>query len=170
MVASRRRALRQKPLTTNLKSLINLVRPRVPRPTDEVVHREPGPPMALLSSLHRFHPNILVVDSGVKFERALAEIRPILRLPLVEWSPRKMPHLPAIAFRSLIVRDAECLTATQQRSLFALLSRSLGRVQVVSIANVGLFPLVAQGLFLEDLYYRLNVVLLEPSHDQIDGW
>jgi len=126
--------------------------------------------MALLSSLHRFHPNILLVESGVEAERTLAEIRPMLRVPLMEWSPREMPHLPAIAFRSLIVRDAECLTATQQRSLAALLSRSLGRVQVVSIAGVRLFPLVCQGLFLEDLYYRLNVVLLEPSYDRIDGW
>jgi len=126
--------------------------------------------MEPLSSLHRFHPNILLVDSGVQVERALAEIRPMLRIPLTEWSPRAMPHLPAIAFRSLIVRDAECLTPTQQRSLAALLSRSLGRVQVVSIAGVRLFPLVCQGLFLEDLYYRLNVVLLEPSHDRINGW
>ena len=94
----------------------------------------------------------------------------MLRVPLMEWSPREMPHLPAIAFRSLIVRDAECLTATQQRSLAALLSRSLGRVQVISIAGARLYPLVRQGLFLEDLYYRLNVVLLEPSHDRIDGW
>ena len=126
--------------------------------------------MELLSSLQRFHPNILLVDSGVEADRALAEIRPMLRVPLMEWSPIEMPHLPAIAFRSLIVRDAECLTATQQRSLAALLSRSLGRVQVISIAGARLYPLVRQGLFLEDLYYRLNVVLLEPSHDRIDGW
>ena len=170
MVASRRRALTRKPLTSNTTSLISLVRPHGPRPTDEVVHREPGLAMEPLSSLHRFHPNILLVDSGVQVERALAEIRPMLRIPLTEWSPRAMPHLPAIAFRSLIVRDAECLTVTQQRSLAALLSRSLGRVQVVSIAGVRLFPLVCQGLFLEDLYYRLNVVLLEPSHDRINGW
>jgi hypothetical protein len=122
------------------------------------------------SPLRRFQPNILIVDSGVEVERALAEIRPLLRRPLAEWWPREMPDLPAIAFCSLIVRGAECLSATQQRSLATLVSRSPGQVQIVSIASVHVYPLVCQGLFLEDLYYRLNVVLLEPNHDGTAGW
>ena len=166
MVACRRPGLRRKPLTSNTQSLINLASSRAHR----AVHRKTRPVMELLSPLDRFHPNILIVDSGPEGERALAKIRPILREPLVEWRPREMPDHPAIAFRSLIVRDAECLTATQQQSLAALLSRSLGEVQVVSIASVRLYPLVCRGLFLEDLYYRLNVVLLEPNHDRMNGW
>ena len=173
MVACRRSVLRRKPLTSNTQPFIKLAAPRGQRPADGVIHRETRPAMELLSPLRRFHPNILIVDSGVEVERerALAEIRPILRLPLTEWWPREMPDLPAIAFRSLIVRDAECLNATQQRSLAALLRRAaLGQVQIVSIASVPLYPLVCQGLFLEELYYRLNVVLLEPNHGQTAGW
>jgi transcriptional regulator of acetoin/glycerol metabolism len=64
------------------------------------------------------------------------------------------------------VREADVLTATQQASLARLLRRSAGELQIVSIARVPLFPLVAQGLFLDEVYYRLNAMVLEPSRDE----
>lgn len=128
------------------------------------------PVAELHASLHLFHPNILLIGSGIETERALRQIRPTLLAPVDSWSPTELPHLPASGFRSLIVREIECLTARQQASLVALLSQSAADVQIVSIARLPLFPLVCQGLFLEELYYQLNVVLLESSRDGSFGW
>jgi hypothetical protein len=131
---------------------------------------ERRPVAELLAAFHSFHPNILLIGSAIETESALAQIHPSLLTPLDSWSPTDLSYLPHSGFRSLIVRDVECLTAKQQTSLAALLSRSDVDVQIVSIARLPLFPLVCQGLFLEDLYYRLNVVLLESSRDGSFGW
>ena len=132
------------------------------------VDRERHPVTELLGALHLFHPNILLVDCGEDTEQAFADIRPTLLIPSAVWWPLQTPHFPAVEFRSLIVHEIECLTVLQQLSLASLISRNT--LQIVSIARLPLFPLVCQGLFLEDLYYRLNVVLLEPGHDKSYGW
>ena len=124
----------------------------------------------ILAVLRRIHPNVLIIGSGVEAERALEHIRPALQTPLTSWSPTDTPHLPAPVFRTLIVRDVDGLTATQQASLALLLRRSSGEIQIVSIARLPLFPLVTQGLFLDELYYRLNVVVLEPSRHGFSEW
>jgi hypothetical protein len=120
----------------------------------------------VLPALRELHPNTLLVGSGMHTQRAVDEIRPALRAPLASWSPTETAGLPAMAFRTLIVRDAECLTASQQANLAALLSQSAGDIQVVSMARRPLFPLVSRGMFRDDLYYRLNVVLLEFPGNQ----
>jgi DNA-binding NtrC family response regulator len=69
---------------------------------------------------------------------------------------------PAPVFRTLIVRHVECLTARQQVSFAAWLRRSTD-TQIISIAGMPVFPLVQEGRFLDELYYFLNVVLLESA-------
>jgi transcriptional regulator of acetoin/glycerol metabolism len=101
------------------------------------------------------------VGPSSHIERALAEIRPALRAPLVSWSPTETDRLPETACQTLIVRDVDCLTARQQASLAALASHSAGDLQIVSTARQHVFPLVCEGRFLDALYYQLNVVLLE---------
>ena len=105
------------------------------------------------------HPNLLIVGSDPA--AALVHIRPILRAPVVSWSPRETPHLPLLSCRTFIVRDLECLTSAQQEMLSALVTESAPDIQVVSMTRRPLFPFVRDGLFLEALYYRLNVVLIE---------
>jgi hypothetical protein len=134
------------------------------------VHGAGNPVSELLAELHRLHPNILIIGGGGETERALESIYPTLRPPVALWTPLETAHLPAPAFRTLIVRDVDGLTAAQQASLAGLVRRSAGEVQIVSIARVPFFPLVTQGLFLDELYYRLNVVVLEPGPDGISGW
>jgi hypothetical protein len=134
------------------------------------VDRERHPVTELLGALHLFHPNILLVDCGEDTEQAFTDIRPTLLIPLAVWWPLETPHFPAIECGSLIVHEIECLTVPQQLSLASLISRPRGTLQIVSIARLPLYPLVHQGLFLEDLYYRLNVVLLEAGHDKSYGW
>jgi hypothetical protein len=117
----------------------------------------------LLTALHPVHPNLLIVGSDADAACALPEIRPILRVPVVSWSPRDTARLPAIWFRTLMVRDVDWLTTTQQGMLSTLVTKSVHTIQIVSMARRPVFPLVREGRFLEALYYRLNVVLLELS-------
>ena len=113
-----------------------------------------------LSILQHGHPNLLIIGSAIQNERALDQIRPMLRAPVVRWSPVERPQIPATVFRTLILQQVECLTARQQISLCAWLRRSAD-LQILSVAQMPVFPLVKAGRFLEELYYRLNVVLLD---------
>jgi hypothetical protein len=123
----------------------------------------------ILPSLRSAHPNTLLVGSVGQTERALDDIRPTLRTPVASWSPAKSPKLPAGTYRTLIVNGIERLTPNQQTNLATLLSQADSRIQVVSLARRPLFPLVTRGSFRDDLYYLLNVVLLEfPSDPYMD--
>jgi hypothetical protein len=124
------------------------------------LHTDAGRVSESLSILQHGRPNLLLVGSAIQNERVLDQIRPVLRAPVVRWSPVERPKIPATAFRTLIVRHVECLTPSQQASFAAWLRRSAD-IQIVSFAGIPVFPLVKAGTFLEELYYRLNVVLVE---------
>jgi hypothetical protein len=154
-------------------TLIRAPQPRIGRVGDPGVdaqHRVGSSVAELLAVLRRLHPNILIVGSAVEAERALEQIRPTLLTPMASWGATGTQHLPAPVFRTLIVRDVDGLDAAQQANLALLLRRSAGELQIVSIARQPLFPLVTQGLFLDELYYRLNVVVLEPSRHGLPDW
>jgi sigma54-dependent transcription regulator len=64
----------------------------------------------------------------------------------------------------VIVRAVDALSDEEQRQVLDLLNDSGNGFpprQVVTTCARPLFPLVHQGLFREDLYYRLNVVHLK---------
>jgi hypothetical protein len=124
------------------------------------LHRDASRVSESLAILQNGHPNLLLIGSAIQSERVFDQIRPMLRTPVVRWSPVERPEIPGTAFRTLIVRQVECLTASQQISLSAWLRRSTD-LQIVSWARMPVFPLVKAGTFLEELYYRLNPVLLE---------
>jgi len=61
----------------------------------------------------------------------------------------------------LVVQDVDQLGATQQADLLIHLDAAGSDVQLVCLAGRPLFPAVVDGTFLEDLYYRLNVVVFD---------
>jgi hypothetical protein len=111
------------------------------------------------------YPNVLISGPEGQTEWTLLQMRPYLRPPLATWVPRENQRAPVGVFRSLLVRGVDSLDASQQEDLIALINRSWGAVQIISIANAPLFPLVTSGAFLQSLYYKLNMVLLEPAGD-----
>jgi len=154
-------------------TLIRPPQPRIERvgdPGADVPDHVDSSVADLLAVLHRLHPNILIVGSAVEAERVLEHIRPTLLTPMASWGTTATQHLPAPVFRTLIVRDVDGLAAAQQANLALLLRRSAVELQIVSIARQPLFPLVTQGLFLDELYYRLNVVVLEPGRHGLPEW
>ena len=67
---------------------------------------------------------------------------------------------------TLVVRSISALDHDQQRSLCDWLDAPGDRVQVISITSEPLYPMVGRGVFLESLYYRLNVMRLDVAMAQ----
>src|SRR5262245_54882336 len=63
----------------------------------------------------------------------------------------------------LVLNDAGALTMRQQVQLYDHLSGSVGGTQVISVTTASLPSLVADGAFLEALYYRLNMIRLDAA-------
>jgi predicted naringenin-chalcone synthase len=73
---------------------------------------------------------------------------------------RLSPTSPLVA--TLVVYDVDTLTRHQQRALNHWIAWN-GGTQVVSTATKSLWPLLQAGAFDEALYYRLNVVMIDPT-------
>ncbi len=71
---------------------------------------------------------------------------------------------------TLVVRSVSALDQDQQQALLAWLDAPGNRMQVISTTTDPLYPLVSRGAFLANLYYRLNVLLLDVAPpDHIDS-
>jgi hypothetical protein len=95
----------------------------------------------------------------------MAGLCPYLRAPLVEWHPQAMVEPPQEAVGTLIVCGVDTLDLLQQERFLAWL-HGHADVQVISVAERPVFPLVARAEFLEALYYRLNVLCLVMADDR----
>lgn len=110
---------------------------------------------------HGSHSNVLLVGPEAATLEALKEIQGSLRGPVFSWpqdgAPWALPHTPP----TLIVQDLAVLGQEEQERLLRWI-RQVGRgPQIVSRSTEPIYPLVAERRFLEDLYYRLNVVYVE---------
>jgi hypothetical protein len=105
-------------------------------------------------------PNVLVTGLPDAVEQSLAALMPHLDVPMCDWTPDVLQRRPG-EIKTLVIHDVDALSAEQQGALAAWLDRpAIRRTQVVSTTNAPLFPRVAAGLFLEGLYYRLNMLVL----------
>jgi DNA-binding NtrC family response regulator len=71
--------------------------------------------------------------------------------------------VPATPQGTLLLENVEALTPPQQQALHEWMTTGCLGVQVVSITAAPLAGSVARGEFLEALFYRLNVVLLDAD-------
>ena len=106
--------------------------------------------------------NGLILGSPRHLEAALAQLRPYLRPPLIEWTPgaplRQHSHA-----RTVVLHHVEALTGDEQALCLRWLRRAVpGQPQVISTSTAPVFPLVSDGRFLAGLYYRLNTILITP--------
>jgi hypothetical protein len=135
------------------------------------VYPDDGNRLAELLPTLRARPNVLIDGPARDAERTFERMRPYLRMPLAIWAPRETPWLPTGTFRTLLIRSVDSLNASQQENVARFISQTAGRVQVVSIADTKLFPLVTRGMFQERLFYRLNTILFEhtPAARRLHG-
>jgi hypothetical protein len=109
----------------------------------------------------RSRPNVLVIGDATDAEDVLAQLRPHLRSPIVSWLPCESAIPPTAPHYTLLIRAVDRLTALQQGHLFDIIEGTAGNVQVISLADAPLYPAVEAQTFLRDLYYRLNMVMVD---------
>ena len=105
-----------------------------------------------------WHPNVLLVGNDARISPALARLRPQLRGPIAHWRPAVATDPPRVTSGALIIWGVDTLSLDQQRHLLDWMTGAGANVQIISISESQLFPLVWQKAFLDDLYYRLNMV------------
>jgi hypothetical protein len=105
-------------------------------------------------------PHVLLIGPAPRANRMIERLRPYLRTPITSWAPRERREPPTSA-GTLVIRGVEALNATQQERVLALNERRPRELQIVSIARAPVLPWVERGVFLDRLYYQLNVVYLD---------
>jgi len=104
-------------------------------------------------------PNVLMIGPVPLVEAMLTTIAATLFAPVRSWTPEV--ELAALGTEStVVIRDVATVCLDRQKALLTWLSESPYRPQIVATSSVDVFTLVTEGLFLEDLYYRLNTVVL----------
>lgn len=113
------------------------------------------------------HHNLLLVGSSPATDAMLHALEPHLRQPLLKCEPKTGVVLPQPDQGTLILSELAWLDSTQQAHMVRWLNQVYARVQVICTSSQPIFSLVQAGAFLDELYYRLNVVRLDltPSRD-----
>ena len=111
-------------------------------------------------------PNILVVGPDQELARVLDALLPAFQPPITRSTGGRLT-LPAQPGGTLILQDASDLSIGDQQRMVEWLFEADRSTQVITTASSSLFPLVEQKLFLDGLYYRLNVMCLafEPAFE-----
>jgi hypothetical protein len=102
-------------------------------------------------------PNVLIEGPSATTDAILHQLWPHCSDPVLCWGDGLLRETTA----TLIVREVAALSATDQERLLRWSGVPGRRRQIISTTSQPLFPRVQRGLFLENLYYRLNVMRLE---------
>lgn len=114
-------------------------------------------------SLENRRPNLLVVCKGVAVSSVVEKVLEFCAAPFHFCIMPGQLDLPARKEGTLVLTDVSALTIRQQIALSDWLNRGAENVQVVSMCEASLKPLVDDGGFLEGLFYRLNVISMAAT-------
>ena len=103
--------------------------------------------------------NLLLIGPSEATRAMLVSLMPSLATQVVTWN-RRTPDLPHETVGTLIVREVARLTTDGQHRLVEWLNGRSRRVRVIATSTVPFFTRVESGLFLDDLYYRLNTITI----------
>ena len=127
-----------------------------------------APASSLTSELlaHTLRPNVLVIGPVARSEAVVAAIICALStvstvsMPVHYWTP-DLPLPSPGDTTPIVIRDIATLSLSSQQAWVARMNAPEAHTQIIATSSIAVFPLVARGVFLEDLYYRLNTVLLD---------
>jgi hypothetical protein len=108
------------------------------------------------------HPSMLLIGLDAAIQTILSQVRSHLRSPVSWWTPGAGPE-PLPITGALIIPEIGTLSLDQQQRLLDWIEAKGRDVQVVSLSERPVFPLVETGAFLPALYYRLNIVCLHVA-------
>jgi hypothetical protein len=105
--------------------------------------------------------NILFTGPQPRICRALQALKEHLSLPSTVWSSRTASTIRDEATGIVMIENVDAYCLDQQHSLLEWLGTDRTGARVVTTTTTALFPLIADGRFLPELYYRLNSVLVD---------
>ena len=108
----------------------------------------------------QWHPHVLLVGDDASVSPALCAAPPTAENTDLQWRPAVATDPPRVTSGAMIIWGVDALSPDQQRHLLAWMTGPGAHVQIISISERQLFPRVWQKAFLDDLYYRLNMVCL----------
>jgi hypothetical protein len=117
---------------------------------------------------HSSRPNGLLLGPPAATAAVLRQLQPSLRAPVVQWPHDGDPWHTDGALGTLILHDVCALGRDDQQQLLKWLDGCHSHVQVLSRSTCRIYPLVECGVFLEQLYYRLNCVMVDCGLPQSD--
>ena len=105
--------------------------------------------------------NVLLAGAPSAVDALLASLRPYLEEPIRDLNADTGTPLPARG--TLILPEIGGLDADQQLQLLTWMEQGVhrGDVQIVSTTSRPMLPLIENGEFRAELYYRLNVVRID---------
>ena len=106
--------------------------------------------------------NTLLIASAFAADQLVDQAKTFLPLPIHERDCAEGLSLPADV-STVILRRVDALALEDQSALLGWLVRR-ARVQLLSVCEKPLFPLVQRARFLEQLFYKLNIItIVHPS-------
>jgi hypothetical protein len=106
--------------------------------------------------------NTLLIASALAADQLVDQAKTFLPVPIHERDCAEGLSLPADA-STVILRRVDALALEDQSALLGWLVRR-ARVQLLSVCEKPLFPLVQRARFLEQLFYKLNIItIVHPS-------
>jgi len=108
-----------------------------------------------------WRPNVLVIGEPDRCDAVVSALLLESPKPVYEWAGQTL--VPAHADAAcLVIRDVATLSREQQNAFWLWLSApAVHHLPFISTSSIPIFPLVQRGAFMEDLYYRLNTLVLE---------
>lgn len=126
----------------------------------------PGVAEMDLHLMTRRRVNLLLIGPDGVIQDTLYSLGPELAKPIRTWSapdPLELPHPSQSG--TLILRDVASLPAVDQSRLCNWMEKAAGRIRVVGTTSAPLMAQVDSGAFLDHLYYRLNVGMVDMMAD-----
>jgi hypothetical protein len=124
----------------------------------EVAHAIPGKDLRRLVNSGA---NLLVRGEKSAATATVVALSADFPPPLVTWMAATDGTLPALDHGTLVIHDVDCLELSVQRTLLSWLQDRASRVRVISTVTRDLFAMVTAGVFLDQLYYRLNTIVVD---------
>jgi hypothetical protein len=109
------------------------------------------------------YPNALVVGGASHTAGFIANLLARGARPVAHWDAEAVGESSLVPHGTLVIWSVEKLNSLQQHQLLNVLDDRRDSLQIISVAGSDLFARVQHGEFLDALYYRFNVVRVQPE-------
>ena len=108
--------------------------------------------------------NMLFTGTEGVIENMMDALLPDLREPIGRWCPGEQLLLPPPSLiGTMIFHEIGKMPYLDQHRLNEWLETAAGKTQVISTTTEPLFSRVEAGLFVDALYYRLNIICMDVT-------